>query len=63
VTRFAVARLYDAPVRVNLGSVTLERDCRSAAHVAAKSRREPTFARCAKKARRTSSRVNVPDGV
>ncbi|MBW3632239.1 MAG: hypothetical protein KY456_04335, partial [Chloroflexi bacterium] len=63
VTRFAAARLESAPARVNLGSVTLERDCRSAARVAAKSRREPTFVRCAEKASQTSSRVNVPDGV
>jgi hypothetical protein len=47
VTRFAAVRSCSAPARVNLGGITLERDCRSAARDAANSRREPTFARCA----------------
>jgi hypothetical protein len=43
VTRFAVERSCSAPVRVNLGGVTLERDCRSAARdaITGASRRSP----------------------
>ena len=43
VTRFAAVRSCSAPARVNLGGVTLERDCRSAARdaVTGASRRSP----------------------
>ena len=43
VTRFAAERSCSAPARVNLGGVTLERDCRSAARdaVTGASRRSP----------------------
>jgi hypothetical protein len=43
VTRFAAVRSSSVPARVNLGGVTLERDCRSAARdaVTGASRRSP----------------------
>ena len=43
VTRFAAVRSCSVPARVNLGGVTLKRDCRSAARdaVTGASRRSP----------------------